>query len=50
MQSFWAMGGYGFYIWMAYGSVLSVMGWGFILSFLRLKKIKKQLKQHVSTS
>jgi heme exporter protein D len=46
MNHFFAMGGYGFYVWSAYSMTFLVFFINLILSITENKKIKKRLKQH----
>ena len=41
-SDFIAMGGYGFYVWTAYGLTLAVLGWLLILPFVRQRQLRRE--------
>lgn len=43
LSDFFAMGGYAFYVWMAYGFFFAVMGWNLIQPRLERRKVLKLL-------
>ncbi len=43
-QEFFAMGGYGFYVWMSYGISLAVLLINFFLPVIQRKQLLRQLQ------
>lgn len=43
-----SMGGYGAYVWPAYGITLFVFGINFILSFLEKRRVKKMINHYLN--
>jgi heme exporter protein D len=44
-SEFWAMGGYGLYVWGSFGVTALVMGVEVVLAILRHKKIRESLRK-----
>ena len=44
MDSFWAMGGYGIYIWPAYAAAFLILGAMTLYLILSLQKTERQLR------
>lgn len=45
LSEFWAMGGYGFYVWLSYGVGALLLIGLYISSVYKTSAIKKQIKQ-----
>jgi heme exporter protein CcmD len=50
MNSVLAMGGYGLYVWTAYGITLVVFGMNLLISFRENSRIKKMIRQQLAKS
>lgn len=44
-QHFIAMGGYGFYVWTAYGITALILGFNAFAAVARYQRLKRRLKQ-----
>ncbi|MES2219149.1 MAG: heme exporter protein CcmD [Pseudomonadota bacterium] len=49
MNDLLAMGGYGVYVWSAYGITLAVFGLNIVMSYREMKRVRK-IYQHQQTS
>jgi heme exporter protein D len=45
MSDFWAMGGHGFYVWLAYGATAVLLTYNIVQPILKRKTILKELSQ-----
>ncbi len=45
---FWAMGGYGFFVWMSYGVTAAVIAFELIALSRRMKRARAQVKRDVA--
>ena len=45
---FWAMGGYGFFVWMSYGVTAAVIAFELIALSRRMKRARAQVKRDVT--
>jgi heme exporter protein D len=45
MSEFWAMGGHGFYVWLAYGATAIILIYNLIQPIRKRKTILKELSQ-----
>ncbi len=45
MNEFLNMGGYGFYVWTAYGIFFAVLGWSLIAPYIRRKRVIAQQRE-----
>ena len=47
LLTFFHMGGYGYYVWLSYGSVLAFLAWQLIVPWRQLRKYRRE--QHTSS-
>ncbi len=45
MMEFFEMGGHGFYIWMSYGIVVLMLGYNYVISIVKRKKLLIELSR-----
>ncbi|HPE01989.1 MAG TPA: heme exporter protein CcmD [Burkholderiaceae bacterium] len=48
-ENFWAMGGYGFYVWGAYGMTVAVLAAEFVLLRTRRARAKSEIARELRT-
>ncbi len=44
-SEFWDMGGYGFYVWVSYGTFFLVLGLGLIMPILKRRSLETELRE-----
>ena len=48
MNEFFAMGGYAFYVWNAFGTFAVVLAWCFFAPMLQRRNLERELKERLA--